>query len=243
MPTRPRTVLPELLDHLVPDDPSAIRSRRDLQRIHVFMRTLSTLRRALLRLQFSRPPGSILELGAGDGTLLLRLARTLAGRWPDVEVTLLDQHDLVSQKSLDAYRELGWRVSVVTSDILRWAREPLRLHFDLCITTLFLHHFSEGELADILAAVAARSDAFLACEPRRDAWTLFGSRLVGLMGGNHVTRADARSSVAAGFSGHDLTRSWPQIPNRWALSEARVFPFTHLFSAQALQVMPAGVSS
>jgi hypothetical protein len=236
-------VLPELLDHLAPGSPSAIRSRKDLQRIHVFMRTLSTLRRAILGLPLPHPPLRILELGAGDGTLMLRLARTLASRWPGVEVTMLDQNDLVSRQSLDAYRELGWRARVVKCDILRWAREPSPMHYDLCVTTLFLHHFAERDLVQILAAVAARSDTFLACEPRRDAWTLLGSRLVGLLGSNHVTRADALTSVAAGFSGHDLTRSWPKAPDKWSLDESRVFPFTHLFSAQAVQSMPAGVRS
>lgn len=241
MHATPRTVQPELLDHLTPDDPSAQRSRRDLQRIHRVMGTLSTLRRALARLEFAHPPRRILELGAGDGTLLLRLARTLATRWPGVELTLLDQHSLISRKSRDAYHKLGWRVSIVTSDIMRWAREPSPDHFDICITTLFLHHFAELELADILAAVAARADAFLACEPRRDVWARIGSQLVGLVGVNHVTRADAQSSVAAGFSGHDLTRSWPKTSNRWALQESRAFPFTHCFSAQAFAAMPARV--
>ena len=42
-----RTVLPEELDSLGPDDPSAIRSRRDLQRVHRAMATCSVLTREL----------------------------------------------------------------------------------------------------------------------------------------------------------------------------------------------------
>jgi predicted alpha/beta hydrolase len=113
-------------------------------------------------------------------------------------------------------------------------RKPARLHFDLCVTTLFLHHFDDQPLRDILAAVAARADVFLACEPRRDVLARWGSRLVGLLGANPVTRADAKSSVAAGFSGTELTRHWPASAHRWALAESHVLPFTHLFLAQAL---------
>jgi hypothetical protein len=227
-----RCVLPELLDEMAPDDPLAQRSRRDLQRIHIAMGTLATLRRALARLRFSPRPRRILELGAGDGTLLLRLARTLATRWPEVELSLLDRHDLIDGETRAAYRRLGWHVSVVTTDVLDWAHARSAQHYDLCVTTLFLHHFAERELAQVLAAVAARSDAFVACEPRRDTWAWLGSRLVGVIGGNRITRSDAVSSVAAGFAGLELTRAWPDPDHRWALEERHAFPFTHCFVAQ-----------
>jgi SAM-dependent methyltransferase len=237
----PRTVLPELLDDLAPEDPLARRSRRDLQRIHLAMGTVATLRRALRRLQLACPPRRVLELGAGDGTLVLRLARTLATCWPDVELTLLDRHDLVTRETREAYRALGWRTSVLTTDVLRWAQTTSAQHYDLCITALFLHHFADRDLAAILAAVLARSDAFVACEPRRDGWTRLGSRLVGVVGGNRVTRADAISSVAAGFAGHELGRAWPDSSNHWILEELRAFPFSHCFTARVRDPVPVRV--
>ena len=228
----PRAVLPELLDTMAPEEPLAQRSRRDLQRIHIVMNTRNTLHRALRRLRLSRPPRRILELGAGDGSLVLRLARTLAPLWPDVELTLLDRHDLISATTREAYRDLGWQVSVVTSDVVHWAHTTSALHYDVCLAALFLHHFAEPELGEILAAVAARSDAFVACEPRRNAWTRLGSRLVGVIGGNAVTRADAITSVAAGFAGQELTRMWTGFSKDWIIEESRAFPFTHCFLAR-----------
>ncbi|MEO6185115.1 MAG: class I SAM-dependent methyltransferase, partial [Steroidobacteraceae bacterium] len=227
--TSSRMVLPELLDHLPPDDPQALRSRRDLQRIHVVMRTRAMLCDAIARLHLERPPASILELGAGDATLLLHLARKLAPRWPGVTVTVLDRVDLVSSATRDGFRALGWPVSVVTADILEWARaEPLERH-DLCLTTLFLHHFTEPQLGAILAAVAARCRAFVACEPRRDLLTLLGSRCVAMLGSNRITREDAVTSVVAGFNGTELTQAWPDPGKAWIVDESRVFPFTHRF--------------
>jgi SAM-dependent methyltransferase len=233
-------VVPELLDHLDPDDPAARRSRRDLQRIHLVMGTLHTLRAAIGHLGLEHPPRHILELGAGDGTLLLRLARSQAAAWPGVELTLLDKHDLVSARTREAYAALGWRVSVLKADILDWARAPSP-RYDLCVTSLFLHHFAGRELADILVAVAARSAAFVACEPRRDRWSGLASRLVGVMGGNRVTRSDAVSSVAAGFADVELSQAWPDGA-AWVLDETRSLPFTHCFSARA-RLASAGVDA
>ncbi len=71
-----RIVEPEWLDTMPADDPRAIRTRSDLVRINWVMQhrwiIQNTLRRALTA------PRRIVELGAGDGTLLLGLDRTLA---------------------------------------------------------------------------------------------------------------------------------------------------------------------
>jgi hypothetical protein len=152
-----------------------------------------------------------------------------------VELTLLDQHDLVSGQTRAAYEALGWQVSVLKRDVLAWSRLP-SLRYDLCVTTLFLHHFVGKDLSDILAAVAARSGAFVACEPRRNAWTLLASQLVGLIGANQVTRSDAVSSVAAGFRGRELTQLWPEAGN-WVLDETIALPFTHCFSTRTRESM------
>lgn len=238
-----RIVKAELLDEMDPDDPQAQRSRMDLRRIHTVMGTPAILRAAIARLGLAVPPRRILELGAGDGTLLLRVARAFAHRWPAVELTLLDRQDLLRTETRKGYHSLGWHVCVATMDVLDWTQAPDLTHYDLCVTTLFLHHFSEQQLRAILAAVAARSEAFVACEPRRDAWGWVGSRLVGAIGGNRITRSDAVTSVAAGFAGHELGRAWPDSPDCWDLRESRVFPFTHCFSARArAPASPPGVT-
>ena len=92
--TLPRVVEPEALDALAPEDPDAQRSRRDLRLIHRVMGTRGILVRAL-RAAIARPGGirplRVLELGAGDGTLMLGVARKLGADCPAVELTLLDR--------------------------------------------------------------------------------------------------------------------------------------------------------
>ncbi|MGO9994180.1 MAG: methyltransferase domain-containing protein [Steroidobacteraceae bacterium] len=226
-----RCVLPEVLDGLEADDPRGRRSRRDLRRVHAAMRSDAILLRAVAKLRLTTQPRRILELGAGDGTLLLRFARAQRPRWSGVDLTLLDRLDLVSEATRAAYRDLGWRVAVERADVLEWAEEPRARHYDLCFANLFLHHFDAAPLATLLRSVAASTDALVACEPRRSALARLGSRLVLLLGANDVTREDAVKSVAAGFAGRELSAAWTPAEGRWIVEEFPALPFTHCFTA------------
>lgn len=244
MNTNSRKLEPELLDELPPDEPRAIQSRLDLQRVHRAMRSLAILRRLVACLHGTAPPRRILELGAGDGSLLLRFARAQHADWPAVELTLLDRQSLVSAATIAAFRTLGWTVQCLTTDVLAWSRElnkPASAlpRYDLCVTSLFLHHFEATDLALLLRGIAARSDAFIACEPRRDWVARVGSHLIGLLGVNSVTRGDAVKSVAAGFRGAELTQAWrdvngpaSRVRGNWQLEEFAARPFTHCFVAE-----------
>ncbi len=237
----PRVVARETLDHLPPDDPTARRSRRDLVRVHRAMGTRAITGRGWQSLVTPRRAATalrILELGAGDGSLLLGVARDLAPRWPQVQLTLLDRQDIVSAATLAAYAALGWTARVQVADVLDWAGPtaaaaagPAAPRWDLITTSLFLHHFQDGELGILLAAVAARSDAFFACEPRRSRLALLGSHLVGALGANAVTREDAVLSVHAGFQAQELTARWPRAASDWTTREGAAGLFGHVFSA------------
>lgn len=239
--TMPRIVTDEMLDHLPPQDPAARRSRRDLVRVHRVMGTRTIVSRgwqALLPAQAAGAPLRILELGAGDGTLLLGAARSLAARWPRVQLSLMDRQDIVSPATLAGFADVGWTAQVHVADVLAWAARPHDAtrglpgqRWDLITTTLFLHHFERQELRVLLAAVASRSDRFFACEPSRSWLALAGSHLVGAIGANAVTRKDAVLSVRAGFRGQELSAQWPQAGRRWALQESAVGLFSHRFSA------------
>jgi hypothetical protein len=87
----PRRVEPELLDELPADDLRAQRSRRDLELVNSFMLQSGIMARSLLQLHGGAPPRTLIDLGGGDGTFMLSVARRLAPRWPDVAVTVLDR--------------------------------------------------------------------------------------------------------------------------------------------------------
>jgi SAM-dependent methyltransferase len=226
-----RNVMPERLDHLDSQDPLARRSRRDLRRVHIAMGSVSILRRMLSGLGLTAQPRRIIELGAGDGTLMLRLARALRPRWIGVELTLLDRQDLVAAETREAYLELGWTLTVLRADALSWARASAKERYDLCVAVLFLHHFDSTDLNILLAGAGARTHAFIGCEPRRNALSRLGSACVGLIGANEVTREDAIKSVAAGFLGGELSAAWTHVEGEWITNEHRSLPFSHCFTA------------
>ncbi len=238
----PRVVSAETLDGLAEDDPRAMRSRGDLRRVHRIMGTCSILSRNLRA--WSLPAAGpaalrVLELGAGDGSLMLRVAGALAGSWPRVELSLLDRQALVAPDTLRGYAGLGWTATPLRMDVLDWvAAGPAGAYggdatrrWDLIVANLFLHHFQGRPLRELMLAVAERCDRFLACEPRRSRFALAASHLIGAIGANAVTREDAVLSVHAGFRDRELGALWPAGEGRWSTREGPAGAFSHCFSA------------
>lgn len=229
-----RVLATEVLDGLDANDPLALQSRRDLARVHRVMGSRRIIGSAWRAMMPARPVGAplrILEIGAGDGTLLLGVARRLQGAWPTVDLTLLDRLELVSPSTLAAYAAVGWQARAEVADVRDWAAATAATpRWDLVTTSLFLHHFHGRQLGLLLAAIARHSQRFFACEPHRGWLALAGSHLVGALGANAVTRHDAVASVRAGFCGTEISACWPR-GTTWRCHEARAGLFSHTFSA------------
>lgn len=228
-PSFPRLLAAEILDDLREDDPRAIRSRQDLERIHHVMGTARILSRALTA--HAVKPGRIIELGAGDGSMMLRLAQRLAPRWPGVHVVLLDRQRCIASDTRHAFAKTGWTLQLRQADVADWARSAADEQYDIALASLFVHHFSDAQIVHLFNALRARTNLFVACEPWRAPLPLFASRLVGLLGANEVTRLDAVASVKAGFRGRELSSLWPASPS-WRLTEHRALLFSHVFTAR-----------
>jgi len=241
VPMLPRVLEPETLDHLAADDPVARRSRRDLRRVNRVMGARAILVRALGRVAPERrsTPLRVLEIGCGDGMLMLGVARFGPRALRDVDLTLLDRQPLVEAETIAAYADAGWRAEILTTDVLAWAGEAHgAARWDVVVCNLFLHHFEGDALARLLGACARRADALAACEPRRSRFALAASHLVAFIGANAVTRNDAVLSVRAGFVDRELSRAWPGAPDAWRLDEYDDGLFTHCFCAARTGMAP-----
>ena len=222
-----RQVLPEILDDLAEDDPRALASRRDLRRLNGLMRQTSITVDLLTR-HLRSPPRRILEIGAGDGSFMLALAKRV--HWQGVELFLLDRQSLVTPDRKAQFAALDWTVHVIEEDIFDWAETCAAQRFDAITTNLFLHHFCDDDLVRLLARLAPMAPVFVATEPRRTAFPLLASRMLWAIGANDVTRHDAPASVRAGFAGSELSNLWPTFPERRHEERSRGL-FTHAFAA------------
>ena len=220
-----RALQPELLDELPADDPRAVHSRRDLQRVNKLMGHAHFLAHALSRLP--SPPRHIVEIGCGDGSLL---ADTLA-RFrlvAPLTIDLIDRQPVVAAGVLQQLRGAGGTVNVLKSEVHHWLESSPSITADVVIANLFLHHFDDASLKRLFAGLARRTHCFIACEPRRSFFALTGARLLGLIGCNRVTRHDAVISVRAGFRDRELTDLWP-VRGEHVVEERRVGLFSHGF--------------
>ena len=223
-----RVVRPELLDALPVDDPRAVHSRADLRRINAWMGHARALVR-LLREAGAARARRIVELGSGDGRLLLDLAQRVPFARGS-EVVLVDMAPVVSDATLADFARLGVVARVEAREMLAYLEEPAPSS-DLVVANLVLHHFEDAVLVRLFAAIARRASACVALEPRRGLPGACGSRLLALIGCNDVTRHDARVSVDAGFRARELSTLWPRGEG-WTLREHAAGAFSHAFVAR-----------
>lgn len=223
-----RIVREELLDQLPPEDPRAIRSRRDLRRLNQILRHARFLSQSLIHAGFSKRGRRIVDLGGGDGAFCLQLVRRL----PAVsggQVVLIDRLELVTVETRHAFSDLGWKLILHTGDIFEQLAKLELQPGTAAVANLFLHHFSDDALARLMELVAEKCDLLIACEPRRSWLALTASKLVPLVGCGPVTRHDAIASVRAGFTDTDLTNLWRS--RNWDVREKQWGLFSHCFVA------------
>jgi len=224
-----RNVQSELLDTLPADDPRAVRSRRDLRRLNDWMGNHALMAKALQNTFSGHSLGHITELGAGDGNFLFRVAQKISPLWPDVNATLIDLQKNVSLGTLASFATLGWHTETIVADVFDWPQ----IDSDIVVANLFLHHFDDARITELLHMVSRRTKFFIAIEPCRNCRALFCSRLLWAIGCNYVTRHDAMVSVRAGFSGNELSTLWPHKQD-WQFREQRAGAFSHLFIARKI---------
>jgi len=233
-----RELEPELLDELEAADPRARRSRVELRRLNAWMGHARIVARALRSLRAEGgEPLRFVEIGAGEGVLLLSVLERLGADWnargPTLhaphELVLIDRIDLLEPATRAAYERRGWSVRVERGDALEVLRAQPRC--DALLANLFVHHLDDVRIARLFALAAERARLVLALEPRRSAVPLALCRALPLLGCGPVTRHDARLSVRAGFRGQELSRLWPR-DWAWQLEERRA-GLSHLFVARA----------
>jgi len=228
---RLRRVEPELLDRLPPDDPRAIRCRRDLKRANALMLQDRIMARTLRKHWRGDSPRRLVDLGSGDGTFMLKVARRLAPYWRGVHLTLLDQQSIVSDETREGFAALQWTVEPVAAKVLDFLARPQGNRADIVSANLFLHHLQDDELRHLLALTAPTTTMFAACELQRTRFVREVGRMQWLIGAGDVICHDGAVSARASFRGQEISALWP-TQDGWDLSEHALGPMAHIFVAR-----------
>jgi hypothetical protein len=226
-----RSIEPEWLDSLEASDARALRARRDLRLVNFLMGNAGAVARAISgSLRGSLRDGArIADLGAGDGTFMLRVAKKMRPRPVGVELALVDRAGAIARETSAGFRCLQWQATAHAADAAEWLRGA-RTGVDLIVANLFLHHFEALALRELARLASERTRVLVACEPRRSGVALAGSRALALLACGPETRHDAVASVRAGFQGAELSQAWPAAG--WDLRETPSGLFSHLFIAR-----------
>jgi SAM-dependent methyltransferase len=198
-----RLIKPELLDHLSPED--AAPNLAELVRINRHFGGHSTIRRTLARTVKRQDPFTMLDVGAASGDT----ARLIEALYPAASVTSLDRKDAHLS---------GAPHPKIAADAFELPFQPGSFDFVLC--SLFLHHFRDkqvSELLGILYAVARRG--LLICDLERHVLPYFFLPVTKfVMGWSRVTLHDGMRSVRASFRPGELL----QLARRAGIPQARV---------------------
>lgn len=226
-----RVVEPELLDQLSPDDPRVVQCRRDLKRANTLMMHPFILAHLVYRHWKGTPPRTLVDLGAGDGTFMLRVAQRLARYWRGVHVILLDRGAIVSDKTRAGYAALNWSVEPVRAHVQEYFAQLRTEPVDIVTANLFLHQLKDDDLANLLAQTAPMTRLFAACELQRTRFVREIGRMQWLIGAGELMCHDGVISTRASFWGEEISALWPR-QDGWTLVEKSWGPLTHVFVAK-----------
>jgi hypothetical protein len=226
-----RRVEPEILDQLSPDDPRALRARRDLERANVLMCQDRIMAHLLRKYWRGGAPRVLVDLGSGNGSLMLRVARRLAAHWHGVHVILIDRQVMLNSEVRSGFAALNWSVEPVRADALDFFASQRNEGVDAVTANLFLHHLQDSELAKLLAQAAQATRLFIACEMQRTWLVRELGRMQWMIGGGDVICHDGVVSARASFRGAEISALWPGRGD-WNLFERALGPMAHVFAAQ-----------
>ncbi|UOQ65955.1 methyltransferase domain-containing protein [Hymenobacter volaticus] len=194
-------------DHSLATD--ALRQNLDeLETINTWLGGYAPVLNALERLRPQFPAGRPLrlaDLGSGGGDTLRHMARWARRRKIPVELIGIDANAFMLDYAADKAREFP-EISFQQYDIFSPAFQ--QQSFDLITCSLFLHHFPDEALTQLLAQCRAQATiGVIINDLHRHPLAYYSIKwITRLFGGSHLVQNDAPLSVARSFSRQDWQR-------------------------------------
>lgn len=196
-----RVVEPEIIDELPPGHPDVIRSRKDLKVINFLMGNERWIARQIGSFAAGCSQG-VIEIGAGEGTLLDRLAK----RHPALPLTGCD----LAPRPVGLDERIAWDRRDVFESLAAASGGILAAN-------LFLHHFGDKEL-EAFRPHLAKFDVICINEPHRTPRTIADARLL-LPFVGRATKHDMIVSIRAGFLRGELPERLGLVAPQWRVRE------------------------
>lgn len=184
----------------------------------------------ILESQPSDKPIRIVDLGCGNGDMLRQLQRFGAKSGYQFELTGID----ANRDSIAYAEELSASMANVSFKTLNiFSKEFEELEYDIAIATLFMHHFSDGEITKLVSDIKNKSRmGVLVNDLHRSemAYALFW--VLSLFFRNKVARNDGLVSIRKAFRRSDLENYARQIPGKSSIQWRWAFRYQWIITTQ-----------
>lgn len=224
----------EIMDDFSIDDDGLHRTLRELEIINKWLGgnaiTIQALNKILPQFNGSQNPLKIVDLGCGSGDML-RLIYDTFGKDYDLELIGVDANSAVVRHAEEKNND-HYPIQYQTVDIL--SKGFKNQSYDIVLCTLFLHHFSENTLIEILSSLKKQTKQALIINDLHRHFLAYHSihLLTTLFSRSYMTRYDAKLSVLRAFSKKEITKAlkesgWTQFSIQWKWAFRWAISATH----------------
>tara|TARA_R110000868_G_scaffold97876_1_gene269280 strand:+ start:913 stop:1623 length:711 start_codon:yes stop_codon:yes gene_type:complete len=181
--------------------------------------TISALKKVLKEHPKNKPI-TIVDLGCGGGDMLRRIAQFAKKEGYTFKLVGLDANKDAMAYARRLSKDYG-DISFIDCDI--FSEEFKTLQYDLVLSTLFLHHFIDEQIIDILSKVKNKAKlGIIVNDLYRHPMAYYLFKLVCLTIKNRMIIEDGLTSILRGFKREELKsfskklQVTPQIKWKWA---------------------------
>lgn len=198
----------ELMDDLQSSGEVIDQTLRELEVINRWLGgnkvTLDGLDRLLAKTGVPDRPLKIADIGCGGGDMLKLIARHFRRRGLQAELTGIDANPHIvafAEHNTSRYPEIGYKTLNIFSDEFR------AMSYDIVTCTLFTHHFTDEQLANLLRHLRRRASlGMVVNDLHRHPVAYYSIKLLtSLFSRSEMVRNDAAVSVCRAFLKKELT--------------------------------------
>ena len=145
---------------------------------------------------------TIVDLGCGNGDMLRVVADVARKEGRKVKLIGIDANNFTvnyARKQSADYPEISYLSELIPSEAFN------NLTYDIVLSTLFFHHFSDKESLNCLSEVTSKASVGVVVNDlHRNQWAVFLFRLLTIFIPNPMVREDGVTSILRGFKKSEL---------------------------------------